>query len=1132
MRTSYIAPSTPRASPHRYYTRNNQNPISPSDTLHQPRDNTPPTFLDKSRNLFQYRGDSESSDEEPDIQAGQLPERKSRLRSAANLFRNLFLWIGLSFLTLNVYILSQLKKVWLWKDPFLDTGLNKEPPDSPERSYRTNKLDNSLTDKQTDKQIEPDAWTDTDGSTDLDSSIDFTDRDAASVWSNIAETLIYHPSRKLSSFIYDCLKSISSCVKTGIRIMVIACKSILNKTGGLLRELGSVLFLSLCKILNVLTLPFVWMWRTISVWVLKGRIGKTSSEISEISMGDVAGGRTEYHNNDNSLGAQTDGKTDEQINGQTNGQTCPTANLASEENESFDSEATGLSRAPMGTKLGSFTSNSRPASNTVPPQSEVGWCGFLGALLFLAGLVLLLGVLLVPSPIQGNGESSTISVQIFSFLEEQKQVAAKVSELEAGLLSLDEKTLKSHSELQSAIKGLEEKKDKLESELVAIATLDRQQSQLLEQLQSQHTSQNSRVEALSSKVNGAKLDFDNLKTQIELLRQSTGTLSDLQSKLAASQSTDRDTISEKMAELGTSYQSIVEQNTELVRKLGGLEGDQTEMAALVQSLSRKHDELTVSYQKLSEAAEAGVPSSDLERLRDETLSLITEVKVDEVTRQKLEDQGVLMKEYQDKLLDLEKKLSSIPTQQPETLPPNLLPRLDSLHKEIEVLRSTSISSQQYTTLERKVDGIRGELEGYVSSSGDKIKEVWSALQEYQLKVTEDNKLSLLKLQSVESKLAVLTALQNRLEKLELVQNKGEEENKHLQEEISRLVASLKDLDVKYNEKVRALELSLSSLKSVQDSEASRTSETVKQHAEELKTMKSKLSTDVTSLQQKLVDLESSTTNKIRSVVLEVLSSVTHSSPDTRFFGDWLRANFLTREQFDREVHNETVSLPSQDQLVQIVISELHSKHSIDLNPASGITTADIRVIVNEALQTFDEDKTGRADFALEALGGNVISIGCTETYYEGAPYASFMSVPLFRLPNPPNVALQPDITPGKCWAFKGNKGYMMIKLAHAVVIDGFSMEHLPRKLSLNNDISSAPNKFTVRGISHPEDSNSHYFGEFRYSDTGTSLQHFNVAQRSSVAYEIVEVDIESNHGNSEYTCLYRIRVHGKVPKLS
>ena len=63
-------------------------------------------------------------------------------------------------------------------------------------------------------------------------------------------------------------------------------------------------------------------------------------------------------------------------------------------------------------------------------------------------------------------------------------------------------------------------------------------------------------------------------------------------------------------------------------------------------------------------------------------------------------------------------------------------------------------------------------------------------------------------------------------------------------------------------------------------------------------MKSKLSSDVTSLQQKLADLESSVGNKIRRVVLEVLSSVTNNSPDTRFFGDWLRANYLTREQFD------------------------------------------------------------------------------------------------------------------------------------------------------------------------------------------------------------------------------------------
>ena len=35
------------------------------------------------------------------------------------------------------------------------------------------------------------------------------------------------------------------------------------------------------------------------------------------------------------------------------------------------------------------------------------------------------------------------------------------------------------------------------------------------------------------------------------------------------------------------------------------------------------------------------------------------------------------------------------------------------------------------------------------------------------------------------------------------------------------------------------------------------------------------------------------------------------------------------------------------------------------------------MIVSDALQTFDEDKTGRADFALEALGGSILSTGCT-----------------------------------------------------------------------------------------------------------------------------------------------------------
>ena len=55
---------------------------------------------------------------------------------------------------------------------------------------------------------------------------------------------------------------------------------------------------------------------------------------------------------------------------------------------------------------------------------------------------------------------------------------------------------------------------------------------------------------------------------------------------------------------------------------------------------------------------------------------------------------------------------------------------------------------------------------------------------------------------------------------------------------------------------------------------------------------------MTVLQGKLVQLETKSDNQIRRVVLEVLASTTQAEQDTRFFSDWLRANFLAREESD------------------------------------------------------------------------------------------------------------------------------------------------------------------------------------------------------------------------------------------
>lgn len=71
--------------------------------------------------------------------------------------------------------------------------------------------------------------------------------------------------------------------------------------------------------------------------------------------------------------------------------------------------------------------------------------------------------------------------------------------------------------------------------------------------------------------------------------------------------------------------------------------------------------------------------------------------------------------------------------------------------------------------------------------------------------------------------------------------------------------------------------------------------------------------------------------------------------------------------------------------------------------------------------------------------------------------------------------------------------------------------------------------FLFQGLHNENDQEPINFGYYEYSDAddAPSYQHFEV-QNTKVdrKYQIVELRIESNHGNLNYTCLYRFRVHG------
>ncbi|XP_055378297.1 klaroid protein [Condylostylus longicornis] len=207
-----------------------------------------------------------------------------------------------------------------------------------------------------------------------------------------------------------------------------------------------------------------------------------------------------------------------------------------------------------------------------------------------------------------------------------------------------------------------------------------------------------------------------------------------------------------------------------------------------------------------------------------------------------------------------------------------------------------------------------------------------------------------------------------------------------------------------------------------------------------------------------------------------------------------------------------------------------SGSTIDIKGTS-LDEKEIKRIVRGVLAVYDADKTGMVDYALESAGGQILSTRCTENYHVKSAQISLFGFPLWYPSNTPRTAISPSVQPGECWAFQGFPGFLVLKLNTMIFVSGFSLEHIPKSLSPSGNIDSAPRNFTVLGLNSENDDEPVLFGEYEYTDDGPALQYFSVQNKKiNRPFEIVELRIETNHGNLAYTCLYRFRVHGKISK--
>lgn len=203
-----------------------------------------------------------------------------------------------------------------------------------------------------------------------------------------------------------------------------------------------------------------------------------------------------------------------------------------------------------------------------------------------------------------------------------------------------------------------------------------------------------------------------------------------------------------------------------------------------------------------------------------------------------------------------------------------------------------------------------------------------------------------------------------------------------------------------------------------------------------------------------------------------------------------------------------------------------------------------RIDAQELLHTLDDryvmQQAQVPDFALATLGSRVL-VQYTSPTFDTRKKGWRSSVYQWLHPQvhfSPVMALLPDTHPGQCWPMAGKYGSLGVRLSQSVSANAVSIDHADHQLV--TDLSSAPKDFEVWGLTRQKRTakwkdpwdpaaslagDAVYLGKFKYNIDGNAMQTFKIEPASPPLKDIV-FRFLTNWDKDEYTCIYRVRVHG------
>ncbi|XP_078004192.1 SUN domain-containing protein 2-like isoform X2 [Phascolarctos cinereus] len=194
---------------------------------------------------------------------------------------------------------------------------------------------------------------------------------------------------------------------------------------------------------------------------------------------------------------------------------------------------------------------------------------------------------------------------------------------------------------------------------------------------------------------------------------------------------------------------------------------------------------------------------------------------------------------------------------------------------------------------------------------------------------------------------------------------------------------------------------------------------------------------------------------------------------------------------------------------------------------TGVTEEEVREIVRQALKLYSEDRIGLVDYALESSGASILSSHSSETYGTRTAVISLFGIPLWYHFQTQRAIIQPNVYPGNCWAFRGPQGFVGVRLSARIHLTAVTLEHVPRALSPVSNITSAPKDFVILGLNEDSQVEGVALAKFTYDNAGEAIQTFHFQGNGTAPYQLVQLQVLSNWGHPDYTCIYRFRVHGK-----